>query len=58
MIGDMLRDLPDDLKLKWFNNWDRIFAEDNPRYQSDKFYAYVNPRVSEAAEDLARELRR
>jgi hypothetical protein len=66
MIGNMLRDLPDDLKLKWFNQWDKVFKKDNPRYQPDKFYAYVNPHslasvaavIEEGDEVLLRELRR
>ena len=50
MIGDMLRELPVDLKEKWFNNWDRVFAADNPRYQSDKFYDYINQTSAERAD--------
>ena len=37
----MLRDLPDFTKITWFEKWDRIFKEDNPRYQPEKFKAFV-----------------
>jgi len=41
MIGNMLKELPPALKEKWHRKWDAIFMSDNPRYQSDKFYAFV-----------------
>ena len=41
MIGKMLRDLPAEYLFYWFNQWDNVFKKDNPRYQPDKFHAYV-----------------
>jgi len=41
MIGKMLRDLPAEYLFYWFKQWDTIFLRDNPRYDSDKFHAYV-----------------
>ena len=41
MIGKMLRDLPVEYLFYWFNQWDKVFRKDNPRYEPDKFHAYV-----------------
>ena len=41
LIGEMLRDLDHDQKLKWFEKWDQIFRNDNPRYQPEKFQEFV-----------------
>ena len=58
LIGEMLRDLSDDEdKRKWFAKWDDIFRADNPRYQPDKFYEFVHPKVARAAKELADEMR-
>ena len=37
----MLRDLEHYERKNWFYKWDRIFKEDNPRYQHDKFKEFV-----------------
>jgi hypothetical protein len=57
LIGEMLRELPDQEKRKWFAKWDDIFRADNPRYQPDKFFEFVHPKVARAAEELADEMR-
>jgi len=41
LIGEMLRELEHYEKKNWFYKWDRIFKEDNPRYQHDKFKEFV-----------------
>ena len=58
MIGDMLREMesPHE-KKKWFMKWDETFKADNPRYQPDKFFEFVHPKVAQAAQELADELR-
>ena len=30
-----------DQKMKWFEKWYQIFRNDNPRYQPEKFKAFV-----------------
>jgi len=34
-------------KQDWFDKWDRIFTDDNPRYQHDKFKEFVNENESD-----------
>jgi len=52
IIGEMLRHAEDQgispsYKQDWFDKWDRIFTDDNPRYQHDKFKEFVNENESD-----------
>ena len=52
----MLRDLDHDQKLKWFDKWDQIFLNDNPRYQHEKFKAFVFETVENLRDERKRQL--
>ena len=53
LIGEMLRDLSQEEKIKWFDKWNTIFLNDNPRYQHDKFKEFVFEKDFEEYDRLA-----
>ena len=52
----MLLELPTVEKEKWFDKWDQIFLNDNPRYQHEKFKAFVFETVENLRDERKRQL--
>ena len=41
-IGNLIKELPEEIKERELEKWDTIFKKDNERYNSERFRAYVH----------------